>query len=134
MGSRNNLTLVQSGRSAPARKARRQTLLIDADDTLWENNIYFEQAIVAFISYLDHRVHSPEEVREHLNTCERATIAKYGYGLQSFRRSLIDCFEQLSDGPATPEKHERIVSFTNAIASHEIELLADVEETLAELS
>ncbi len=29
-----------------------QTLLIDADDTLWENNIYFERAIVNFISFL----------------------------------------------------------------------------------
>jgi putative hydrolase of the HAD superfamily len=134
MDKKMSLGLDHSARSTPVRRSRRQTLLIDADDTLWENNIYFEQAIVAFISYLDHRVHSSEEVREHLNTCERATIAKYGYGLQSFRRSLIDCFEQLSDGPTTPEKHERIVSFTNAIASHEIELLADVEETLAELA
>ena len=119
--------------SAPYRRSVRQTLLIDADDTLWENNIYFERAIAAFISYLDHRVHSREEVREHLNSCERATIAEHGYGLQSFRRSLIDCFEQLSVEPITAEKHERIVSFTNAIASHEIELLAGVEKTLAEL-
>src|SRR6195952_3627011 len=70
------------------RKATRQTILLDADDTLWENNIYFERAIAAFISYLDHRVHSPEEVREHLNVCERATIAQHGYGLKSFHQSL----------------------------------------------
>ena len=120
--------------SLPLRRSMRQTLLIDADDTLWENNIYFERAITSFISYLDHRVHTSEEVREHLNTCERATIAKHGYGLQSFRRSLTDCFEQLSDGPVTPEKHARIVSFTEAIAAHEIELLAGVEETLRELA
>ncbi len=119
--------------SAFPRRSVRQTLLIDADDTLWENNIYFERAITSFISYLDHRVHTNEEVREHLNTCERTTIAKHGYGLQSFRRSLIDCFERLSDGPITPEKHARIVSFTEAIADHEIELLAGVEETLREL-
>ncbi len=74
-----------------------QTLLFDADDTLWENNIYFERAIAAFISYLDHRVHTPEEVRDHLNACERATIAPQGYGLKSFRKSLIDCFEHLTD-------------------------------------
>jgi putative hydrolase of the HAD superfamily len=110
-----------------------QTLLIDADDTLWENNIYFERAIASFISYLDHRVHTSEEVRERLNSCERKTIAKHGYGLQSFRRSLIDCFEQLTDGPVTPEKHNRIVSFTEAIASQEIELLPGVEETLRSL-
>ncbi|HEX5284600.1 MAG TPA: HAD family hydrolase [Bryocella sp.] len=125
--------LVQSARSAAVRRALRQTLLIDADDTLWENNIYFERAIASFISYLDHRVHSPEEVRERLNQCERVTIAAHGYGLKSFRRSLIDCFEQLSDVPVTAEKHERIVSFTNAIAAQEIELLAGVEETLREL-
>ena len=35
-----------------------QTLLIDADDTLWENNIYFERAIAAFISFLDHHEYS----------------------------------------------------------------------------
>lgn len=111
-----------------------ETLLIDADDTLWENNIYFERAISAFISYLDHRMHTPEEVREHLNACERATIRAHGYGLKSFRRSLVDCFEQLSDGPVTAEKHGRIVSFVQAIADEEIELLPGVAETLAELA
>lgn len=113
---------------------RAQTLLIDADDTLWENNIYFERAIASFISYLDHRVHTPEEVREHLNACERATIEAHGYGLQSFRRSLITCFEQLSSSPVTAERHERIVSFAQSIAEQEIELLPDVPQTLAELS
>jgi len=112
----------------------RQTLLFDADDTLWENNIYFERAIAAFISYLDHRVHTPDEVREYLNHCEHATIAEHGYGLVSFRRSLIACFEQLADEPLTAEKHTRIVSFTEAIAAQEIELLPDVEATLSELA
>ena len=110
-----------------------QTLLCDADDTLWENNIYFEQAISTFITYLDHLVHTPAEVREHLNHCERRTIAAHGYGIHSFRRSLIDCFEQLSESPLTPEHHAQIVSFTEAIASTEIELLPGVEETLRKL-
>jgi putative hydrolase of the HAD superfamily len=109
-------------------------LLIDADDTLWENNIYFERAIASFISFLNHKTHTVEQVREHLNLCERATIAAHGYGVASFRRSLVDCFEQLSESPITPERHARIISFTEAIASSEIELLAGVEETLAELS
>jgi putative hydrolase of the HAD superfamily len=122
--------------STAASRERRvnQTLLIDADDTLWENNIYFERAIASFISFLDHQVHTADQVREHLNACERATIAAHGYGLHSFRRSLVDCFEQLSESPLTPERHAQIVSFTNAIASNEIELLPGVDKTLDELS
>jgi putative hydrolase of the HAD superfamily len=111
-----------------------QTLLIDADDTLWENNIYFERAITSFISYLDHRVHTPEEVRGHLNRVEHNTILAHGYGLNSFRRSLITCFEQLTDIPITEEKHRRIESFAQSIADHEIELLPNVAPTLADLA
>jgi putative hydrolase of the HAD superfamily len=118
----------------PTQPADSLTLLFDADDTLWENNIYFERAIAAFISYLDHRVHTPEEVREHLNHCERATTAKHGYGLGSFRISLIRCFEDLTAAPVTPDKHDRIVSFVNSIADQQIELLPGVAETLSTLA
>jgi putative hydrolase of the HAD superfamily len=118
----------------PSRYAPHQTLLIDADDTLWENNIYFERAISSFISYLNHRVYTSEQVREHLNRCEHATIAARGYGLQSFRHSLIDCFEQLTGIPVPPDKHQRILSFAQSIADQEIELLPNVEPTLAELA
>ena len=111
-----------------------QTLLIDADDTLWENNIYFERAIAAFISYLDHREYSHDQVREKLNEVERANTLAHGYGVSSFRRALITCFETLSDEPVTPEKHERIVSFAQSITDQEIELLPGVQKTLPSLA
>jgi putative hydrolase of the HAD superfamily len=107
-----------------------QTLLIDADDTLWENNIYFERAIAEFISFLNHRQYSPEMVRLVLNDVERGSIVKHGYGLHSFSHSLIECFEKLSIDPVTAEMHERIRSFAHQIADHPIEVLADVPETL----
>ncbi|HSY68717.1 MAG TPA: HAD family hydrolase [Edaphobacter sp.] len=120
--------------SQPFRHRVSQTLFIDADDTLWENNIYFERAITSFISYLDHRVHTPEEVRGHLNRVEHATVHSHGYGLHSFRHSLVTCFEQLTDVPLTPEKHRRIESFAQSIADQEIELLPNVASTLADLA
>jgi putative hydrolase of the HAD superfamily len=125
---------MSSSSTGPLARYSQQTLLIDADDTLWENNIYFERAITSFISLLNHKVHTVEQVREHLNRCERATIAAHGYGVESFRRSLVDCFEQLSESAITAERHAQILSFTDAIASNEIELLPNVRETLDELS
>lgn len=111
-----------------------QTLLIDADDTLWENNIYFERAIAAFVGFLNHREYSPAQVRETLNEVERETILAHGYGLSSFTRSLVMCFERLSAAPVTEENRERIRSLARSIAEQEIELLPGVAPTLAELA
>jgi putative hydrolase of the HAD superfamily len=111
-----------------------QTLLIDADDTLWENNIYFERAIAAFVSFLNHHEYSPAEVRQTLNAVERETILAQGYGLSSFTRSLVDCFERLSPTPVTEENRERVRGFARSIAEQEIELLPGVAETLADLA
>jgi putative hydrolase of the HAD superfamily len=111
-----------------------QTLLIDADDTMWENNVYFERAITAFISYLNHHKYSPAEVRKTLNAVERETVLSHGYGLPSFTHALLTCFERLSPAPMTEEKRQRIEGFARAIAEQEIELLPHVDETLAELA
>jgi putative hydrolase of the HAD superfamily len=113
---------------------QRQSLLIDADDTLWENNIYFEQAIADFISHLDHQVHTAEEVRRHLNRIEHETIKAHGYGLKNFHRSLIACFEQLTEGPISEQDHRQIEFFVRSIADREIQLLPDVAATVADLS
>jgi putative hydrolase of the HAD superfamily len=111
-----------------------QTLLIDADDTLWENNIYFERAIASFISYLNHHTYSAAEVRQALNAVERETILAHGYGLSSFTRSLVTCFERLSPAPVDEEKKARIRGFASSISDAEIELLPGVADTLAELA
>jgi putative hydrolase of the HAD superfamily len=111
-----------------------QTLLIDADDTLWENNIYFERAIARFISFLNHHEYSPERVREILNRVEHESILTHGYGLHSFAHSLVETFERLSVEPVTPELHKTINSFAQTIAEHPIETLPGVPETLQYLA
>ena len=111
-----------------------QTLLIDADDTLWENNIYFERAIAKFISFLDHKQHTPEEVRLVINDVERQDILKHGYGLHSFSNSLVGTFERLSVEPITPQLHLTIKGFANEIAEHPVEIIPGVSETLGYLS
>ena len=45
----------------------RQHLIIDADDTLWENNIYFERAFGEFAAFLDHSALTPRQVRDVLD-------------------------------------------------------------------
>jgi len=115
---------------APAHHNGAQALLIDADDTLWENNVYFERAIANFISFLNHHEYTPGQVREVLMDVERVTIVKHGYGLHSFAHALVETFERLSVEPLTPALHETIHGFAHAIAEHPVEIIAGVAETL----
>lgn len=109
-------------------------LLIDADDTLWENNIYFERAIARFIDYLNHDEYGPHQVREILNEIERGHNAEHGYGVACFSRSLTACFKRLRADPMTAAQRERVAAFAHSIALHQIELMAGVAETLPELA
>jgi putative hydrolase of the HAD superfamily len=111
-----------------------QNLLIDADDTLWANNVYFERAIANFISFLNHQEYTPKEVRQVLNEVERECIVKHGYGLHSFAHALMDTFERLAVDPVTPAVRDIIRGFAHEIAAHPLEIFDGVPETLEYLS
>lgn len=119
---------------APGSNGISQTLLIDADDTLWENNIYFERSIADFISFLNHNEYTPGQVRERLNDVERESIKTHGYGLNSFANALCNTFERLSVEPLTLELRERIHQFAFRIAENPVEIIPGVPETLQHLT
>src|SRR6267378_7831077 len=73
----------------------RQFLLIDGDDTLWENNVYFEEAIEAFIDFLAHSSMTREQVRAALDEVERINVRIHGYGSASFTKNLGETYERL---------------------------------------
>jgi putative hydrolase of the HAD superfamily len=108
----------------------RYHLLIDADDTLWENNIYFEQAIHAFITFLDHSQLTREEVRAVLDDVERLM----GYGSANFTRSLVETYRRLAERDLQDEAVQQVRRFGEQIRSHPLQLLDGVKETLDYLS
>lgn len=107
-----------------------QHLLIDADDTLWENNIYFEQAIHQFMAFLDHSSLQPAEIRAVLNEIEH----KMGYGSVNFTRSLLETYRRLAERAVSAEDLEQVSSFGETIARHPIEIMEGVQETLTYLA
>ena len=108
----------------------RYHLLIDADDTLWENNIYFEQAIHGFIEFLDHSSLTPAEVRAVIDEFERIL----GYGSANFTNSLVETYRRLAEKDYREEDIWRVRQFGEQIRSHPLQFLEGVEETLDYLS
>ncbi len=104
----------------------RNYLLIDADDTLWENNIYFEQAIHDFITFLDHSTLSVAEVRQVIDGVERIM----GYGSANFARSLVETYRRVAEADVREEDVQRVRQFGERILQQPLQLLAGVKETL----
>src|SRR5579863_2710138 len=109
-------------------------LLIDADDTLWENNIYFERAFDDFVAFLDHSALTPAEVREVLNEIELANSKIHGYGSKNFGRNLQQAYTHLAQREIRAGDLEHIMSLAERILEQPLELIAGVEETLAGLA
>jgi len=101
-------------------------LLIDADDTLWENNIYFEQAIHAFIEFLNHSSLSSAEVRVVLDEIERFM----GYGSANFTNSLVETYRRLTEKDIRDEDVRHVRQLGEQLRSRPLQLLDGVKETL----
>ena len=92
----------------------RYHLLMDADDTLWENNIYFEQAIHAFLTFLDHSRLSREEVRAVLDEVEHLM----GYGSVNFTKSLVETYRRLAEKARLPRPRDKLLCGQGVQTSH----------------
>src|SRR5216684_5518180 len=99
---------------APA--TSRQFLLIDGDDTLWENNIYFEQAIEAFIDFVGHSTMTREQVRAALDEVERMNVHVHGYGSAAFTKNLQQTYERLAERDVQPQDIEHVMQLGQRIA------------------
>ena len=108
----------------------RQHLIIDADDTLWENNIYFERAFDEFCEYLNHSSLTPDEIRSILDEIEIANNRIHGYGAVNFGRNLSQCYLRLAERAVDDHDLKRVAAMAHQILEQGIELMPGVAETL----
>lgn len=108
----------------------RGALIIDGDDTLWENNVYFEQAIEDFIDFLAHETLTREQVRASLDEIERLNSGVHGYGSAAFARNLREAFERLAEREIDADQSEHVTNLGRRVVDAGLELLPGVAETL----
>ncbi|HLH05232.1 MAG TPA: HAD family hydrolase [Bryobacteraceae bacterium] len=112
----------------------RQFLIFDADDTLWENNIYFEAAFEQFCDYLAHSSMSPPEIRAVLDEIELTNTKLHGYGSRNFAHNLAECYRRLAERHISERDLATVMDFAHAILERPMELIDGVAETVADLA
>ena len=110
------------------------TLLIDADDTLWENNIYFLEVTERFAEELERHGIPGEQARAELTNTERRNVPIHGYGSRAFALSLAEAFRALAPHSELASL-EALVALARGIHERdEMTLLPGVAEALEALS
>jgi len=112
----------------------RETLLIDADDTLWENQIHFERVIEEFLALLEPLGFSRPYARRILNETERRNIRQFGFGVRSFGGALEETYLKLAGNLARREIVKQIGALVAELSATPPTLLEGVADTLGYLA
>jgi putative hydrolase of the HAD superfamily len=121
------------GEAAPAvGRTRAQTLFVDADDTLWENNIYFEAVVAQYCRLLERRGVAADLARRTLLDVERRRTRAYGYGIDNFTQGLREACGLLLGDKARKDAGE-LMELAAAIRRQRLHLVDGAAETLREL-
>jgi putative hydrolase of the HAD superfamily len=112
----------------------RQHLIVDADDTLWENNIYFERAFDEFVDFLGHSSLTAPEIRGVLDEIEETNSKIHGYGSLNFARNLRQCYEHLAEREVREQDLKIVMGFAERILECPMEVIEGVPETLEYLA
>ncbi|MBI2815823.1 MAG: HAD family hydrolase [Acidobacteria bacterium] len=119
---------------------RKKCLIFDADDTLWENNIYFEAAIEEFLDLTADLIGPTSTVAPHreavldiLREIEIESIPRCGYGSCHFVNSLRETFRHLYTGTDGIEYLRGIDGIEERLINHPMVLMPDVAPTLEAL-
>lgn len=111
----------------------RQHILLDADDTLWENNIHFERSFEDFVAFLDHEHLSTAEIQTVLDEIEMLNRGTHGYGARSYARSLRDTYSRITGVPEADPSLEVVERLGLRILDLAPEIMDGVEATIAAL-
>ena len=114
-------------------KGKFSTIFFDADDTLWENEMYFRQAEAKFIDLLADYT-SSEGVQQMLWQKQEDNIPLYGYGSKTYMIGMTDAAMELCGGNLPENIYYGVKQIIKELAFHEFQLIEGVQETLEALS
>lgn len=105
------------------------TIAFDADDTLWVNEPYFQEAEQQFTQLLQ-AYQTPETLSEVLYQTEVRNLPLYGFGIKGFILCMIETAQQVSANRVSPAIIGEIIALGHDLLQKPIELLEGVQSTL----
>lgn len=109
------------------------TVGFDADDTLWQNEQFFQMTHARFGALLaDHA--DPDHLAQRLEAAERRNLGHYGFGIKGFVLSMIETAIEVTGERVPASVIRQIIDAGQEMLDHPIHLIDGAAETVAALS
>ncbi len=105
------------------------TIAFDADDTLWINEPYFDEAEGRFTTLLEDFL-SKQSISQKLFEVQIKNLPLYGYGIKGYTLSMIETASLITDRKAPLLLFDKIIEIGQDLLQKPVELIDGVTETL----
>ena len=109
-----------------------QIIAFDADDTLWVNEPYFQEAEQRFCELLEDYL-PKHSISKELFRIEMKNLPLYGYGIKGFMLCMIETVLSVTGKSLSPAMIEKCIGLGQDLLNKPIELLDGVEQVLQNL-
>lgn len=105
----------------------------DADDTLWENEQFFQGTQAIFLELLaDHA--APDHLAARLEAAERRNLGRYGFGIKGFVLSMIETAIEVTGERVPARVIRQILEAGQEMLAHPVHLIDGVEAAIEALA
>ena len=108
------------------------TIGFDADDTLWESEVFFGEVEKKFSDLIiSYGVEA--DIGKELYETEKRNLPKLGYGVKSFTISMVESAHHLTQGKISSGDMIEIVQWGKELLHHPVKLLSGVLDVMSQL-
>ena len=107
-------------------------IAFDADDTLWHNEPYFDEAQARFCKLFQDFA-SSQEILGLILSHQVKNLPIYGFGIKAFTLSMIETALKITDNNISGKGIEQIITIGKDLLQKPVELMPNVENVLQEL-
>jgi putative hydrolase of the HAD superfamily len=109
-----------------------KTIAFDADDTLWHNEPYFDEAQAKFCELFQDFA-SKQEILQLILNHQVKNLPLYGFGIKAFTLSMVEAALELTNHQINGNNIEKIIAIGKDLLQKPVELLPNVTEVLEQL-
>ncbi len=105
------------------------TVAFDADDTLWDNERFFQLTQAHFAELLSDYTDKPA-LMQRLEAAERQNLGHYGFGIKGFTLSMIETALDVTDNKVSGHVIAELLDAGREMLQHPVDLLPHAREAV----